>query len=572
MPLVRCSLALVVAIGCAGPFRGFKRSPTATPAAASEGVTAGAAANDMAETNHGNVTAEHVASAQSANGGNVQAAASMPATANGATPDELAQIVAQVDELGELPEGTRARMIEDLRATPAHLRPHLIHSFRASLAYQRRAQERQTTHGEAAIADQTPPPMPSPRADNVARHTSEPQGAAVSYAGDVPPVGMPRAADQTAPASSGQLPPAMPQEMSIPSGGVGARIDPAAVLPHSATPRPQGLVPQDHTLPPARALNQPSASAPVEQVISLALAEDSPGMANGAEHADPYMPPAVAAVALATVATTPPAASQIVNVAHVAPNVEAPIESALLKPIVTDGDWRTELAAAIHDLEGQTGQEPRDAAEVARHAQLRLLYLAAGRKEDALVSIPGVPAAQQDYWSHQLFAISWLLDTERERDASRRAALAAGEMDEAAAHLAEIAPLRVTGLAFCTEVKSYGVHTPFDDETFTPGQQVLVYAEVENQKSEPTERGYHTSLQGSYQILDAQGRRVEAHDLALMEEHCRNRRRDYFLSYALELPARLYDGKYTLQLLIEDRLSQKLGQSSIEFTIAHDGA
>ena len=56
-------------------------------------------------------------------------------------------------------------------------------------------------------------------------------------------------------------------------------------------------------------------------------------------------------------------------------------------------------------------------------------------------------------------------------------------------------------------------------------------------------------------------------DLALTEEYCQNLRRDYFLRYFLSVPERIYAGKYTLQLTIVDTLSQKIGQSSIEFTV-----
>ena len=39
------------------------------------------------------------------------------------------------------------------------------------------------------------------------------------------------------------------------------------------------------------------------------------------------------------------------------------------------------------------------------------------------------------------------------------------------------------------------------------------------------------------------------------------------MRYHIWLPKRIYGGRYTLQLTIEDTLSQKIGQSSIEFTI-----
>ena len=122
-------------------------------------------------------------------------------------------------------------------------------------------------------------------------------------------------------------------------------------------------------------------------------------------------------------------------------------------------------------------------------------------------------------------------------------------------------------MTFCTEVSSYGVFARFKENTFTPGQQVLLYAEVENFKSVETPKGFHTALKSSYQILDQQGRRVTGEDSAVMEEDCQNPRRDYFVRYRLQMAKPMYDGPYTLQLTIEDTLGQKVGQSSIDFTI-----
>ena len=75
----------------------------------------------------------------------------------------------------------------------------------------------------------------------------------------------------------------------------------------------------------------------------------------------------------------------------------------------------------------------------------------------------------------------------------------------------------------------------FESSEFEPGQEVILYAEVENFKSEPTPEGYHTALQSSYQILDSRGQRVAEHEFATTEEYCRNPRRDFFLRYHIFL-------------------------------------
>jgi hypothetical protein len=234
---------------------------------------------------------------------------------------------------------------------------------------------------------------------------------------------------------------------------------------------------------------------------------------------------------------------------------------------VPGGDWQGRLNAAILALETETAQPPKTAAETARHVQLRFLYLAAGRRDDALRPIQGLPAPEQDFWSKEIYGLAGYLDAERVPDAAKRATEAMLPLGEARAKLGELSALAVRNLAFCTEVVSYGVYTRFEKNEFKPGQEVLLYAELDHFKSEETRKGFHTALKSSYQILDSRGQRVTEQEFPTTEEYCQNPRRDFFIRYFLWMPKRIYDGKYTLQLTIEDTKSRKVGQSSVEFTI-----
>ena len=181
--------------------------------------------------------------------------------------------------------------------------------------------------------------------------------------------------------------------------------------------------------------------------------------------------------------------------------------------------------------------------------------------------IPGAPPAAQQFLSKELDGLSRWLDVEHTPDTARRAAETKPVLAEALGKLAEVSPLAVRNLAFCTEVQSYGCTKRFDKYEFQSNQEVLLYAEVENFASEPTAKGYHTSLKSSYQILDGRGQRVAEQTFAATEEHCQNPRRDFFIGYHLRLPKRIDPGKYTLGLLIEDLKGRKAGQASIEFSI-----
>jgi hypothetical protein len=133
--------------------------------------------------------------------------------------------------------------------------------------------------------------------------------------------------------------------------------------------------------------------------------------------------------------------------------------------------------------------------------------------------------------------------------------------------LGESSPLVVKNLAFVTEVQSFGAYKPVLKNEFAPGQRLLLYAELENFKSNETAKGCSTALQSSYLILDSRGQRVADHEFSVNEECCRNPRRDFFIGYEFLLPKHIYPGKHTLQLTVTDLNSQKIGQSSIEFNI-----
>ena len=122
-------------------------------------------------------------------------------------------------------------------------------------------------------------------------------------------------------------------------------------------------------------------------------------------------------------------------------------------------------------------------------------------------------------------------------------------------------------MAFCREVQSYGSIKRFERREFSPGQRLLLYAEINNFRSENTAKGYHTSLRGSFHIFDSSGHRVDKRESTTTEEHCISPRRDYFIGCDFHLPTNISPGRHTLKLTVEDLKSHKVGESSIDFTV-----
>src|SRR5208283_1166910 len=133
-------------------------------------------------------------------------------------------------------------------------------------------------------------------------------------------------------------------------------------------------------------------------------------------------------------------------------------------------------------------------------------------------------------------------------------------LGEALAQLGETAPLAVRNLTFCTEVSHFGSFDAVKSSEFTPGQKVLLYAEIENLHIESSAKGYHWAVKISGQIFDKGGNRMTDYGSSPADETYQTPRQDFFVSKLYYLP-RLVPGRYTLQLTIEDTLGHKVGQS-----------
>jgi hypothetical protein len=254
------------------------------------------------------------------------------------------------------------------------------------------------------------------------------------------------------------------------------------------------------------------------------------------------------------------------------PPVPPPLDLTPAKQQATYGapvtlGWRQQLDGAIAALEAEVAENPISANQQAKHARLRMLYAAAGRREDAACPIPAAPPAEQAFLAKELGGPATWLTMQGESNDRQRAAEVKPMFREAVRALATEAPLLIRNMAFCTEVVSYGCVKRFSEYEFQPNQELLLYAEIENFTSPRTVVGYQTSLQSRYEIVDAHGRLLTKHEFPPTEETCQNPRRDYFIGYRLRLPFDIKPGAYNLHLSIEDLKSGKVGQASIEFGV-----
>ena len=217
---------------------------------------------------------------------------------------------------------------------------------------------------------------------------------------------------------------------------------------------------------------------------------------------------------------------------------------------------------------GETEAERLD--YVRRHVNLRLLYLIAGRNDQALDPIQGIDAAHQEFWQQLVWSMASYFDAAGQPNASQRATQTVNQLRAAITRLKAGADLSLQNVSFCHKIVSFGNYERFSRDQFTPGQPVLLYAEVENFKSTIVDNDrYRTALKSTIEIHKAgvEGQPVEVIEFPVTEDLCRNYRRDYFHSYEFSVPKKVEPGLYTLVLKVQDQLGQKTSASTVNFEV-----
>jgi hypothetical protein len=242
--------------------------------------------------------------------------------------------------------------------------------------------------------------------------------------------------------------------------------------------------------------------------------------------------------------------------------------------LVAATSWSQELDRTTAFLEqeiatlrpGTTADE--QSAYLRKHVALRMLYLMGHHQERALTAIPGLPPAEQEFWQQLFWGMSNALDSEHIPQPKDRATQTITQLNAALRRLQETADLQIRNVAFCRQILYFGNYERFPRDEFRPGQEVLLYAEIDNFKSEPTSDGqYRTLLRSTLEILSPSGELRKAIDFPATEDHCRNYRRDYFHNYQFVIPERLPLGPHTLKLTVFDELSGKMCSYSVNFVV-----
>jgi hypothetical protein len=421
--------------------------------------------------------------------------------------------MAELQEAGAIDPAAREELLADLKQTDPSRWPLVMQEFRAAAAYRRRIEAR-AKEKQAAESPEVASFQSSARLDNKSSSVPianrphpgpRPEGERDSYMTPLPGIPAPTIADNHL---------ALAPEPSV-SGGRGTSDKPGEAIAIPIVPPPLA--------------------------VRLASSRDEQAAPSGGTSG--------------TVASTALAASS------------SPKGRAEKDVPLTQAEWQSHLTAAIRSMEAASTSGSSGENDIALQARLRMLYLLAGRRDDAMRPLPSAPRATQDYWMSQIYGLSTWMDSERTPDPARRAAETKRILGDAVKQLGDSAPLTVRNLTFCTSVQYYGSFDAVKSAEFKPGQKVLLYAEVENFHTESSPKGFHTAVKFNWQILDSRGNRVGDYVSAMSEDHSLTPKHEFFLTKWFYLPDAMPSGRYTLQFTVEDVLGHKVGQSSIELTI-----
>jgi hypothetical protein len=237
-------------------------------------------------------------------------------------------------------------------------------------------------------------------------------------------------------------------------------------------------------------------------------------------------------------------------------------------------NWHDELQKIVTVAAteaGQTSVGASDAEKLAyiqKQVNLRMLYLLSGQPARSLEPIAGLDPADQEFWQEVFWGMSSYFDRNTIADPRDRATQTIAQLRQAVHKLQEKSKLELRNVAFCNKIENYGRYERFKRDEFTAGQPVLLYAEVENFKSEPTADGpYRAILKSTIEVFDSAGKRVVSMPFAPNEDLCASPRRDYYNSYEFSIPQQISLGPHTLKLTVEDQLSQKVASYSVNFTV-----
>jgi hypothetical protein len=132
--------------------------------------------------------------------------------------------------------------------------------------------------------------------------------------------------------------------------------------------------------------------------------------------------------------------------------------------------------------------------------------------------------------------------------------------------------LALHNACFATRVQAWGIVDRFAADRFAPGQEVIVYFELDNVAAGESASGHTTCIDTTLRLIDADGSPVHEWGFEPIAETCRARRKDYFARYVVRVPAGAAAGRHAVELVVTDTLSGQVAKETLPLEIAPEPA
>ncbi|MFM7245337.1 MAG: hypothetical protein ACKO40_14360, partial [Planctomycetaceae bacterium] len=112
------------------------------------------------------------------------------------------------------------------------------------------------------------------------------------------------------------------------------------------------------------------------------------------------------------------------------------------------------------------------------------------------------------------------------------------------------ATLEVRNPCFATRVQAWGVVDRFPAARFRPGQELIVYFELDNLSSGRSAAGHTTCVDTALTLVAGDGTTIRDWSFEPIAETCAAQRRDYFVRYVIRLPDAVPAGGCRLDIAV----------------------
>lgn len=130
------------------------------------------------------------------------------------------------------------------------------------------------------------------------------------------------------------------------------------------------------------------------------------------------------------------------------------------------------------------------------------------------------------------------------------------------------APLAVRKACFASAVRAWGDVDRFAADRFRPGQEVIVYLELDNLTASPSPAGHTTCIDAVLRLVDGADHTLHTWTFEPIAETSADRRRDYFARYVVCIPESLASGDCRVEVDVTDTLAGATAGSSLPLEIA----